>query len=105
MIYVFHVFTYVWRECNMSRNVQLFHHSQDEFQSLIYLVFLPLNSYKFDVRKRIHHDFAQKSNLVSLIVENQNSNSLKHIEIADFLLLVILIMPSYQNHHRSFISP
>ena len=94
MTYVFRVFTYVWRERNTSRNVQLSPHSQDEFISSIYLFILCLKSYKFYVRKKIHYVFAQKSSLVSLVVENQNFNSLKLVKIADFLLLVILIMPS-----------
>ena len=91
---MFFAFLYVCGERYTSRNVQLSPHSHDEFISSIYLFILYLKSYKFYVRKRIHHVFAQKSSLVSLIVENQNFISLKLLKIADFLLLVILLMPS-----------
>lgn len=57
-------------------------HGLVEFIYSIYLFIFTLNSHIMYVIERIHHVFAQKTSLVSLVIENQNFNSLK---LEDFL--------------------
>ena len=94
MAYVFRMFMYICRDRDTSKNDQLSPNSQDDFFSSIYLFILTLNSYEIYVRKRIHHEFAQKASSIPLVIENQTLNLLKLIKSAYFLSLVKLIMPS-----------